>query len=210
VAETESRIAHWRTQIADNAWFACDKATYFLGRGGALGSCYEARLLWEEGAKLPATALGTGSFRHGPQEMVTPDVRFGLWIDAHRMREQDLSVARDLRRLGASVMLIGQEIPDLAGDLVFQIPSIASDWQFLIDIIPAQLAAEHLARLQGVERGSGNANRKRLSLPTLHGAQVIARPDKTLLQEDYIAQTHSLSSHISGDERRRRGHISRC
>ncbi|PYV71862.1 MAG: hypothetical protein DMG96_27840, partial [Acidobacteria bacterium] len=53
VAETESRIAHWRTQIADNAWFACDKATYFLGRGGALGSCHEARLLWEEGAKSP-------------------------------------------------------------------------------------------------------------------------------------------------------------
>ena len=48
-------------------------------------------------------------------------------------------------------MLIGQEIPDLAGDLVFQIPSIAPDWQFLIDIIPAQLAAEHLARLQGVD-----------------------------------------------------------
>jgi glucosamine--fructose-6-phosphate aminotransferase (isomerizing) len=151
VAETESRIKHWRTQIANSAWFACDKATYFLGRGGALGSCHEARLLWEEGAKSPATALGTSSFRHGPQEMVTPDVRFGLWIDAHGMREQDLSVARDLRRLGASVMLIGQELPDLAGDLVFQIPSIAPDWQFLIDIIPAQLAAEHLARLQGVD-----------------------------------------------------------
>jgi glucosamine--fructose-6-phosphate aminotransferase (isomerizing) len=151
VAETEPGIAHWRTQIADSSWLACGKATYFLGRGGALGSCHEARLLWEEGAKSPATALGTGSFRHGPQEMVTPDVRFGLWIDAQRMREQDLSVARDLRRLGASVMLIGQELTDLAGDLVFQIPSIAPDWQFLTDIIPAQLAAEHLARLQGVD-----------------------------------------------------------
>ena len=151
VAEAEPRIADWRKQIADSTWFACGKVTYFLGRGGALGSCHEARLLWEEGAKSPATALGTGSFRHGPQEMVTQDVRFGLWIDAHRMREQDLSVARDLRRLGASVMLIGQDLPERAGDLVFQIPSIAPDWQFLIDIIPAQLAAEHLARLQGVD-----------------------------------------------------------
>ncbi len=151
VAETERRIAHWRRQIADSDWVACSKVTYFLGRGGALGSCHEARLLWEEGAKSPATALGTGSFRHGPQEMVTPDVRFGLWIDALRMREQDLSVARDLRRLGASVMLIGQDLPERGGDLVFQIPSIAPDWQFLIDILPAQLAAEHLSRLQGVD-----------------------------------------------------------
>jgi glucosamine 6-phosphate synthetase-like amidotransferase/phosphosugar isomerase protein len=67
------------------------------------------------------------------------------------MREQDLSVARDLRRLGASVMLIGQDLPERAGDLVFRIPSIAPNWQFLVDIIPAQLAAEHLARLQGVD-----------------------------------------------------------
>jgi glucosamine--fructose-6-phosphate aminotransferase (isomerizing) len=151
VAATESRIPDWRAQIAESDWFARGKVTYFLGRGGALGSCHEARLLWEEGAKSPATALGTGGFRHGPQEMVAPDVRFGLWIDAHQMREQDLSVARDLRRLGASVLIIGQNVPDRAGDLVFQIPSIALDWQFLIDIIPAQLAAEHLARLQGVD-----------------------------------------------------------
>ncbi|PYV74871.1 MAG: hypothetical protein DMG97_07660 [Acidobacteria bacterium] len=156
VAETESRIAHWRTQIADNAWFACDKATYFLGRGGALGSCHEARLLWEEGAKSPATALGTGSFRHGPQEMVTPDVRFGLWIERplrHRALPR-LPVEVLWRKIERWGILPGpgrQEIPDLAGDLVFQIPSIAPDWQFLIDIIPAQLAAEHLARLQGVD-----------------------------------------------------------
>ena len=83
--------------------------------------------------------------------MVTRDVRFGLWIDAHRMRKQDFSVAHDLQRLGASVLLIGQDLPERAGDLAFQVPSIAPDWQFLIDIVPAQLAAEHLARLQGVD-----------------------------------------------------------
>jgi len=151
VAATEPRIPDWRQQIVESDWFARGKVAYFLGRGGALGSCHEARLLWEEGAKSPATALGTGGFRHGPQEIVSPDVRFGLWIDAHQMREQDLSIARDLRHLGASVLLIGQALPERAGDLVFQIPSIEPDWQFLTDIIPAQLAAEHLARLQRVD-----------------------------------------------------------
>lgn len=151
IAQTEPKMTEWRKQIADSAWFAPGKFTYFLGRGGALGSCHEARLLWEEGAKSPATALGTGSFRHGPQEMVTGDTRFGLWIDPHRMREQDLSVARDLRRLGASVLVIGQDLPDGAADLIFQVPALPVDWQFLIDIVPAQLAAEHLARLRGVD-----------------------------------------------------------
>ncbi len=48
-------------------------------------------------------------------------------------------------------MLIGQKLPNDAGDLVFQLPAIPSEWQFLIDIIPAQLVAERLSRLSGVD-----------------------------------------------------------
>jgi len=48
-------------------------------------------------------------------------------------------------------MLIGQRLPEDAGDLVFQLPVIPSEWQFLIDIIPVQLAAERLSRLSGVD-----------------------------------------------------------
>src|SRR6266705_1775298 len=100
-------IAGWQAQIADTPWLAPGAVYYFLARGSSLGSCQEARLLWEEGVKSPATAIGTASFRHGPQEMVAKDARFGIWIDPERMRAQDLPVARDLRQLGASVMLIG-------------------------------------------------------------------------------------------------------
>jgi glucosamine--fructose-6-phosphate aminotransferase (isomerizing) len=150
-AETERRIPDWQTQIAGNDWFAPGRIVHFLGRGGSLGSCQEARLLWQEGAKSEATALGTGSFRHGPQEMVVGGTRFAMWIDGQRSREQDLSVAHDLRRLGASVILIGQNLPLDAGDLVFQLPGVPAEWQFMIDILPAQLAAEYLARLSGVD-----------------------------------------------------------
>jgi glutamine---fructose-6-phosphate transaminase (isomerizing) len=150
-AKTDATIPGWQAQVANTRWFAPQATTYFLGRGTSTGSCQEARLLWEEGVKSPATAMNTGSFRHGPQEMVAAGARFGIWIDAERMRGQDLAVARDLRKLGASVMLIGQNIPEDAGDLVFQLPSVPPGWQFLIDIIPAQLAAEKLAQLSGVD-----------------------------------------------------------
>src|SRR5579864_6242130 len=144
-------IPGWQAQIENSAWLAPRSTTYFLARGSSLGSAYEARLMWEEGVKSPATAMGTGSFRHGPQEIVGRDVRFGMWIDGAKMRDQDLAVVRDLRQLGARVMLIGQRLPDDAGDLVFQLPQVPSAWQFLIDIIPAQLVAERLARLSGVD-----------------------------------------------------------
>jgi glucosamine--fructose-6-phosphate aminotransferase (isomerizing) len=142
-------ITGWQAQIETSEWLAPRSTTYFLARGSSLGSAYETRLMWEEGVKSPATAMGSASFRHGPQEIVGKDVRFGIWIDGARMREQDLALARDLRKLGARVMLIGQQLPDDAGDLVFQLPEIASEWQFLIDIVPAQLVAEKLARVSG-------------------------------------------------------------
>jgi glucosamine--fructose-6-phosphate aminotransferase (isomerizing) len=144
-------IPAWQGQIENSGWLAPRCTTYFLARGSSLGSAYEARLMWEEGVKSPATAMGAASFRHGPQEIVEKDMRFGIWIDGARMREQDLALARDLRKLGARVMLIGQRVPEDAGDLIFQLPEIASEWQFLIDIIPAQLVAERLARLSGAD-----------------------------------------------------------
>jgi len=154
IAETETAMADWQKQIADTTWFAPGAVTYFLARGCSMGSCHEARLLWEEGVKSAATAMGTGSFRHGPQEMVVPGARFGIWIDDERMRAQDFAVARDLRKLGACVMLIGQNLAQDAADLAFQLPDMPHNWQFLVDIIPAQLAAEKLARLSGVDSDS--------------------------------------------------------
>lgn len=151
VEETAAAIPAWQTQIADTPWLAPGAVYYFLARGSSLGTCQEARLLWEEGVKSPATALGTSSFRHGPQEMVTRDARFGMWIDGEHMCRQDLAVARDLGKLGARVMLIGRDLPQDAGDLVFQVPATPPGWEFLIDIIPAQLAAERLARLSRVD-----------------------------------------------------------
>jgi glucosamine--fructose-6-phosphate aminotransferase (isomerizing) len=147
----EQSLPPWREKIEANDWTSSSPPVYFLARGASLASCHEARLLWEEAAKAPATAMSTGGFRHGPQEIVQPGLRFCLWLDQHLLRAEDLEVAKDLRRLGAAVMLIGEELPDDAGDLVFSLPRSPRGWQFLIDIIPAQIAAERLSRLRGVD-----------------------------------------------------------
>jgi glucosamine--fructose-6-phosphate aminotransferase (isomerizing) len=144
-------IAAWRERLTGNAWFTADKATYFLARQAGLASAHETRLLWEETAKAPASAMTAGAFRHGAQEIVEPGLRFGIWLDGTLRREEDLAMARDLRKLGARVMLIGQGVPPDAGDLVFELPPVPPAWQFVTDVIPAQLAAEHLAGLRGVD-----------------------------------------------------------
>jgi glutamine---fructose-6-phosphate transaminase (isomerizing) len=150
IASTAENIPGWQQQLAKSPWLLPGATYYFLARGASLASSCGAQLLWEEGVKVAAVAMGTDSFRHGPQEIVTAGMRFAMWID-DRLCEGDLAVARDLRHLGASVMLIGSGIPADAGDLVMQLPPWPAGWQFLMDIIPAQLAAEALSRLSGAD-----------------------------------------------------------
>ena len=147
-------LQEWQGQIKDSRWFKTAVSYYFLGRGASNGTCNEARLLWEEGVKHPASAISTGNFRHGPQEISRQGLRVGMWIDAALMREEDLAVANDLRKLGVSVMLVGQHVPADSAELVFQLPQIPAEWQFLIEAMPVQLAAEYFSRISGADSDS--------------------------------------------------------
>jgi len=155
LADATTRIPEWRKIIERSGWLADGSGfTYFLARGSSLASCHEARLLWEEAAKRPATALTAGGFRHGPQEIVRNGLRAGIWIDPERMRTQDLDLAHDLSKLGARVLLIGQQLEQSVGDCVLCLPAIPARWKFLIDIIPIQIAAERLAAVLGEDPDS--------------------------------------------------------
>ncbi len=155
LADAAASISQWRKTIESSGWLGKgNESTYFMARGASLASCHEARLLWEEAAKKPATALTAGGFRHGPQEIVREGLCVGIWIDAQHMRTEDLSLASDLRKLGARVLLIGQQLEESAGDCVLCLPAVPTRWQFLIDIIPIQIAAERLAAVRGVDPDS--------------------------------------------------------
>ncbi len=149
LSEAASLIPAWKKAIDSSNWLEANAPVYFLARGSSLATCHEARLLWEEVAKAPASALSTGSFRHGPQEIVRPGIRVAICLDPMRMRSEDLALAKDLCRHGANVLLVGHNLPADGSDLALHLPSIPTPWQFLIDIIPLQIAAERLAHLRG-------------------------------------------------------------
>jgi glucosamine--fructose-6-phosphate aminotransferase (isomerizing) len=147
ISASAKSLSSWREQIAASDWLDPQSPTYLLGRGASLATCHEGQLLWEEAAKLPASAMPTGAFRHGPQEVVRKGLRIALCIDRETLRTQDLALAKDLRKLGLKVLSIGQDLPADAGDLVLQLPAIRREWQFLLDIIPVQMTAEVLAQV---------------------------------------------------------------
>lgn len=148
LALVEPLMEEWQRRIIGSGWLDANATTYFLARGSSLASAHEARLLWEEAAKAPATALTTGGFRHGPQEIVKDGFRVALWLDAERLRPQDLALAADLRRLGAKVLLIGQKVDSSKFQTVIDLPAVPRLLQSVVDIIPIQIAAEALATLR--------------------------------------------------------------
>lgn len=149
IVAADRLMTDWAHQVDASDWLGVDAPYYFLARGASVASCNEARLLWEEAAKSTATALTTSGFRHGPQEMVRDGLRVAIWLDKDHSQHHDLKLARDLRILGAKVLLIGQNLERAPADLFLEVPPIPSEWQFVVDIMPIQIAAERLARLAG-------------------------------------------------------------
>ncbi len=152
LADAERRLTAWQAAIAASSFCTRDATTLLLARGAGLAAACEARQLWEEAAKHPATALSTGAFRHGPNEVIAPGARVVLWLagDA-RLRAFDLTLVTDLRRAGVKVALIGRDLPPGAADLLLELPALPSAWQFLVELMPARLLAEATARLRGVD-----------------------------------------------------------
>lgn len=156
----EPLLSEWRAllencQLVDSRVTA-DAPIVLLARGPGLAAAHEARQLFEEAAKLPATAHSTGAFRHGPNEMVHPGVRVILWLAAEgRTRELDLKLAADLSRAGAHVTLVGRAVSsvpaEVAAELALELPPGPARWQFLVELMPVRLLIEQIARLRGVD-----------------------------------------------------------
>lgn len=140
------RLEAWHALIRESGFFRHGAVYYALGRGGSWASANEARLLLEECGKAGATALTTGAFRHGPQEVIDHRFRALLWVPTDfPLREYDLALAEDIQKTGARCLIIGTDLQQVPfSGLTVELPPIAPDWQPILDVIPAQIGAyEH-------------------------------------------------------------------
>ena len=135
------QLAQWQKEITNHTWINTSAYTQFLARGSSFGSAKGAELLWQEAAKSVAGAMPTGSFIHGPQEILKKPLRFCIWLDHEHGRAYDLQLINDLLQLKQEVMVIGHQIPQINGVLSIDLPYIAAPFQAIIDVIPVQLAA---------------------------------------------------------------------
>lgn len=149
--ETGSRLNEWREIIEDAGWPEKNAHTYFTARSANLASAHEGMLLWEEVAKQPASALTTGAFRHGPQEIINNPLNMAVWLESNIARDHDVQLVNDLAGKKVNVLSIGQELPARLKGHKISLPPCPSLFCAVINIVPIQLAAEKLARMKGVD-----------------------------------------------------------
>ncbi len=140
----EAKAKHVAEHIKTTTFLEC------LGRGASKASAFTAALISKETAKLPTEGMVGGGFRHGPIEVVTPEISVTIFMGTGTDRSLNDLLAADIEARGASVIRIGSEIDH---DLGFNLPALDDFTLPLAEIVPAQLLAVELAALRGFTPG---------------------------------------------------------
>jgi glucosamine--fructose-6-phosphate aminotransferase (isomerizing) len=144
VADADATAARWLGALG-----AAERIV-FLGHGPHAATARQAAMMLAERARVAATGMSAGAFRHGPIEIAQPGVGVVVFGAAGATADSVRALAAELHEHGGRVLLVdhgrtrGLDEPASA--------PLALD-EFLVpilDIIPAQLFADALARERGI------------------------------------------------------------
>jgi glucosamine--fructose-6-phosphate aminotransferase (isomerizing) len=127
---------------------------FFLGRGPGLAAALEGALKLREIAYIPCEAYPAGEMKHGPIALIgdgTPVIVIASGGESHSTL---LANIEEVRARGGRVIAIGtdddEKLQHLV-DSVIYVPRSHPLLQPLLDTLPLQLLAHHIARLRGLD-----------------------------------------------------------
>jgi glucosamine--fructose-6-phosphate aminotransferase (isomerizing) len=124
-----------------------------VGRGMHFASALETALKIRELTGVPAEGFSAPDLLHGPVAALSP--RGGLWLVSGGERERDdmRPLLATLRaRTGPAVVVSDDDALLEGADVGVALPAGAPDWvSATLGVIPAQVAALHLAQLLGID-----------------------------------------------------------
>lgn len=138
-------IARWSRAMPSSS------APFVLGRGPSLGAAADGALTIKEAARVPAEAMGIAAFRHGPIELVDPRLTVIVLAGAPATGQLNRAFAEEVGRRGARVLWCGSPSAGLA-----DVPVVAVDDELartVVEHVPLQLLADHLAQATGTDPG---------------------------------------------------------
>lgn len=131
------------------AWLDGREAIFVLGRGVGRAAAGMAALTLMEAAAVPAAAMPTAEFRHGPLEVAGPGLAVVLFALEPATAALDAAFAGELASAGAAVLLVGPAGPPPPGPEWIAIGGPAGILAPAVALGPLQLLARELARRRG-------------------------------------------------------------
>ena len=153
-ATTESLLDQSKALSDELAsWAEGRRNVVILGRGTARAASETAALLLKEAARLPAEALETGQFRHGPLELAGPELAAAIVATEETTAALDLALAAELLEAEAAVLLVGGTGFAREGLQHVPLPPLGRAIAPAVAVVPFQLLGWRLAAERGVTPG---------------------------------------------------------
>ncbi|MCC7230543.1 MAG: SIS domain-containing protein, partial [Fimbriimonadaceae bacterium] len=128
---------------------------FFLGRGADAAVALEAALKLKEVAYVPTQESPAGEMKHGPLALVEPGVVSIFGATDPATLDKVISNMKEVQARGGTVVSIttdDNESVEKAADRTLKVPETPFEYlNAILSIIPLQLFAYHVARLNGCE-----------------------------------------------------------
>ncbi len=128
---------------------------FFLGRGADAFVAMEGALKLKEIAYIPTQEYPAGEMKHGPLALVTNEVVSIFGATDPNIRDKVLSNIKEVQARGGRIIAIttaDDEVMDQVAEHVIKVPKTKFEFlNALLAIIPLQLFAYHVAKLNGCD-----------------------------------------------------------
>jgi glutamine---fructose-6-phosphate transaminase (isomerizing) len=152
--QCEELLQDWETQL-EPAFAAVKQATSFalVARGPSIASACNGALVLQEAARKPATGFVGSQFRHGPMELLSPQLATFLFTLPGRTLALSQSMAKDICDRGGCLVTIGTQVPGLTSPHI-PLPEMDEWISPMVNIVAVQLLVEKLAKAAGITPGN--------------------------------------------------------
>jgi glutamine---fructose-6-phosphate transaminase (isomerizing) len=151
--QCENLLQNWES-LLEPAFDAVQQATSFalVARGPSIASACNGALVLQEAARKPASGFVGSQFRHGPMEMLSPQLATLLFTLPGRTLALSQGMAKDIFDRGGNLVTIGTQVPGL-NNVHIPLPDMDEWVSPMVDIVVVQLLVAKLAEAAGIIPG---------------------------------------------------------
>jgi glucosamine--fructose-6-phosphate aminotransferase (isomerizing) len=151
----EGSLKRWdkeASELAGELWKRRD--FFFLGRGPGYPVALEGALKLKEISYVRAEGYAAGEMKHGPIALIEPGVVVFVIATTSKTQEKIVSNLEEVRARGATtVLMIDPDSSEFSppADYVVEVPRVHELLSPIVNIVPLQLFAYHVAKRRGLD-----------------------------------------------------------